>query len=617
MASNIRVTELDFDQIKENLKNYLRSQPQFTDYDFDASNLSVLIDLLAYNTHYNAVLSNMVANEMFLDTAIKRSSVVSLAKNINYVPRSVRSSRAMVTVTLSGVSGNPNFITLDRYTAFNTNIDGTTYTFYNKDAYTTTPVGGVYTFDNVELYQGRKSEFYFTVTNPGPAEKYVIPNNNVDTTTIQVAVQYGGIGSFSDTYVISTDITAVDDTSKIYYLQENTEGFYEIYFGDGILGRKLSADDVVKVTYLISDGADANVSTNIAVSWSTNTIANESSRTIATVSSPAGGADKETADQVRFNSLANYSAQNRVVTEEDYAALILENLPGAQSVNVWGGENNVPPVYGKTYISVKPKTGYVLTDMEKTRVLTDIIQPRSMVTADHEFVDPEYTYLGFGIDVKFNSTRTSKSAAQISSLIYNKVIEFMNINLERFNATFYRSQLEEQLMDVDDSVISVGVAYKMQKRLPLIPNVRLTGTNTIKFPAPVHPSQVSTSYFYFVDGNGIGHTAQIRDVPDTSPPDYNGTGTLRTFDVGTGTILDTVGVINYATGLITLDAASALTINGYLGNATVLYANAGAQENTTDITPAFNEILSLDDSSRDSIAAVDNGITINVTAVNN
>jgi hypothetical protein len=618
MANNVRVTELDFDQIKTNIKNFLRNQSQFTDYDFEASNLSVLMDILAYNTHYNAILANMVSNEMFLDTAIKRSSVVSLAKQLGYMPQSRRCATALINVELQNITGTPNFITLDPGKAFTTSIDGTAYNFYTLDSHVATPVSGVYTFSDIKLYQGRQLEFYYTVAaGSSPANKYEIPNADIDTQTIRVAVQYAGTSSYSETYQMATDITTIDSTSQVFFLQENTRGFYEIFFGDDVVGRNLDAGDTIKISYLVTDGAAANVSNTLDVNWTTTAIAGETAgdRTITTIIKPSGGLDKEDIESIRFRSINNYTAQGRAVTKTDYAKLIQDAAPGAESVNVWGGEKNDPPVYGKTFISIKPKTGYVLTTAEKTRIINDILTPRSVITAQHEFVDPTFTYLTFRIDVRYSSARTSRSAAQIQSLVDAEVRSFMTANLSKFNSIFYRSQLEEILMDVDDAILSVNVLFDLHKRLPLVPNVRLTFGSTINFPSKLHPNELRSSYFYFTDENGV-HAAQVRDVPDQSPPDYEGTGQLETFDLETGEILDRPGSVNYGTGIITLNASAPLVLSGYLGSATELIAYAGLQESVGDIFPGFNEILVLDEKTADPIANVRNGITINVVAVN-
>jgi hypothetical protein len=620
MANNVRVTELDFDTIKDNLKTYLRNQSQFTDYDFDASNLNVLLDILAYNTHYNAVLANMVSNEMFLDTALKRSSVVSLAKQINYTPQSRRSATANLTVAVSNVPSAPNFLTLEPYTQFTTIIDGTGFTFYNINSYSATPVNRTYTFTDVSVYQGRIVEQYFTVgANSSPVDRYEISNANTDTQTLQVLVQYNGVGQFDAVYTPVTDITEVNSASTVYYLQENTRGLYEIYFGDDVLGRKLNQGDIVKVRYLISDGGTANVSTNVPLSWSVNAIAGETAndRIITTVSKPAGGSERETIDSIRFRSLNNYTAQGRAVTKTDYATLISNYLPGVQSVNIWGGENNDPPQYGKTFISVKPKTGYVLTAAEKEFIVDEILKPRSVVTAQHEFVDPTLTYFNFNIDVRYSSAQTARTAAQIQTLVNDVVTEFMNTNLAKFNATFYSSQLEEQLMDIDNAILNVSVGYELVRRLPLVPNVRFTGAQNLQYPSKLHPAEIRSSHFYF-NTDGVIVPTQIRDVPDESPPDYEGAGTLKTFNLNTGAVINNnLGTVNYATGKVTINSNSALTLAGYIGNINQLYIYAGVQRAKVGaVFPGYNEFFLLDDAVAETISNVANGITINVVAVN-
>ena len=622
-SSSVRVTELDFDQIKVNIKNYLRNQSQFTDFDFDASNLSVLLDILAYNTHYNAVLANMISNEMFLDTALKRSSVVSLAKQLSYTPRSRRAAQSTVNIAVKNILSTPLVLNLDPYFVLTSNIDGNNYSFYTTQTYSTTSVSGTYTFNNVVVYQGRKLDYYFTIaSNPSPATKYVIPNTNIDTTTLQVSVQYGGVGGYSTPYTLVTDITTVTGTDKVYFLQENTQGYYEIFFGDDVIGANVHAGDVIKITYLITDGTSGNVSTTASVSWSSSDIAGEAStdRTITTISKPSGGSEKEDIDNVRFHSLHNYAAQGRAVTDNDYASIISSEVPGAQSINVWGGENNVPPKYGTTFVSIKPKTGFVLTDAEKTRIINEVLKPRGIVTAQHEFVDPEYCYLSFDVDVRYSANRSNLGAGDISTLVHDTIVSFMDTNLNRFGAAFYKSQLEGQLMDLDASILSVNVNYKLQKRLPLVPNVRYNVTDTIIFPAKIHPNKLRSSYFYNVlpanDGTGY-HLAQVRDFPNQSPPDYNGTGILRVIDLDTGEVLDdNIGSVYYAEGRITLVATALLVIHGFVSNNTEFLATAHVQEGEGDVFPAYNEILTLDDSVADPTAGVDNGITINVYAVN-
>jgi hypothetical protein len=436
---------------------------------------------------------------------------------------------------------------------------------------------------------------------------------------MQVLIQRNGVGQFDTLYTPVTDITAVDSDSTVYYVQENTRGLYEIYFGDDVLGQKLNQGDIVKVRYLISDGDAANVSTNVALSWSLNSIAGEGAndRTITTVSKPASGSEKETIDSIRFRSLNNYTAQGRAVTKTDYSTLISNYLPGIQSVNIWGGEENNPPQYGKTFISVKPKTGYVLTTAEKEYIINQVLKPRSIVTSVHEFVDPTLTYLNFDINVRYSSAQTAKTAAQIQTLVNDAVVSFMNTNLNQFNANFYRSQLEELIMDIDNAILNVNIEFKLLRRFGLIPNVRFTGAQTIQFPTKLHPAEIRSSYFYFNNSGSIV-PAQIRDVPDESPPDYEGTGTLKTYNLDNGAIVDdNLGTVDYGTGTVTINSNSVLTVAGYLGTVNELYVYAGVQGSVSAVFPSYNEFITLDDALAETICNVENGINISVLAVNN
>jgi hypothetical protein len=607
--ANTRVTELDFDQIKVNLKEFLRNQSQFTDYDFEGSNLSVLIDLLAYNTHYNAVLSNMISNEMFLDSAIKRSSVASLAKHLRYTPRSVRSATAKIRVTLTDVPGNPIFVTLEPFTVFNTIVDGLSLTFYNRDAYTTTPQTGAYVFDEVTLYQGRKLEFFYTVAvGADSSTKYVIPNTNVDTSSIRVQVTAASDGSVR-TYTLMNDITQARSDSTVYYLEENTDGLYQIFFGDGILGRKLEAGDNISIQYLISDGAAGNISNNLAVNWTFNSIAGESgvNRSALTLSKPSGGANSEGVEDIKFNAINRYTTQGRAVTMTDYAAIITTELAGAQSVNVWGGENNVPPDYGSVYISIKPRTGYIITDLEKDRIVKEVLRPRSLVTATHKFVEPVFTYLSPNITLTYDLNRTNKSAAALTDQANTLVNEFFNTNLQRFNAAFYYSQLVEQLMDLDDAIVSANVILTLQKRLAIEAGRSFSGIQ--QWPGKIEPGSITSNFWVYIDPiTAVLNTLRLRDSPDRMPPNPEGTGTLQLVDAVTNALVfNNIGTINYGTGVMNI---TNLPVTGYVGAATDVRIRAQTQDSSRDIEPGYNEILTQDDTRADVISNQTNGITI-------
>lgn len=608
--ANTRVTELDFDTIKQNLKLYLQEQSQFTDYDFEGSNLSVLLDLLSYNTHYNAVLANMISNEMFMDTALKRSSVASLAKHLRYTPNSIRSAVSKVRVTLTNIPSNPTYAILEPFTAFQTTVDGTELTFYNNVAYTAFPnSSGEYVFEEVIIYEGTALDFFYTILpNPGPDKKYAIPNANVDTSTIKVKVTYPN--GTVETFNRMDDITAANSTSTFYYLEEGTDGKYYIFFGDGILGKNPEAGSVVSIQYLISNGTGGNVSKNVAVTWNVASVAGEieDNRTVDTISKPAGGSNGDTVEQIRFSAINRYSTNGRAVTAKDYASIISSELPGAQSVNVWGGENQTPPSFGKIYISIKPKEGYVLTELEKQRIINEVLKPRSMVTLTHEFVDPIYSYLNLTANVVYNSALTNQSNFALVSQISDKVQTFIDTNLERFNSTFYPSQLQEQIMSLDDAIVSANLIIEVQKRITITAGTPFTGN--VKFPTRLHPGSLTSNFFIIVDAAGSLVKVKMRDFPNDMPPDYNGTGTIRLYNVTNGTIVnDNFGSVNYGTGLINIPN---LDVYGFIGASSDIRIMAEVQENSRDISPGFDEILILDDTTADATSNLKNGLTVNV-----
>ena len=322
MATSLKISELDFDEIKKNLKDFFKQQSEFTDYDFEGSGLSVLIDTLAYNTHYNAFYLNMAVNEVFIDSAVKRESVVSLAKLLNYTPKSVKGSVAKLAVTVNSVQGNPSSLIIDRYTAFTSTINSKVYTFYNIEPATIIPSSGIYKCDELLVYEGVFVVNKFTVApNPGPAQKFIIQNKNIDTDTLKVSVQSSSASTESTTFTRFTkDITELTGASEIYYLEQNALGYYEVYFGDGILGKILSKGNQVTLEYLTTSGEIANVSEKIQQSFSIATsIQGYTDVSIDVLQNSSGAAPEETIDEIRFNAVRNSAAQNRLVTTVDYA----------------------------------------------------------------------------------------------------------------------------------------------------------------------------------------------------------------------------------------------------------------------------------------------------------
>lgn len=607
---SLRITELDFDQIKTNLKDFLRSQEEFDSYDFEASGLAVLVELMAYNTHYNAYLANQQHNESFLDSAVKRESVVSKAKQLSYTPRSDTAAAATVNIDVVNPTGSPSYLTLNKYTPFSSSINGTTFTFVNTESVTINQQNNVYRFSSVILKEGSPYSYTFTSSNPGPSEKFVIPNDGVDTTTLTVTVRNSSTDTTSTTYTRVSDITKVTGDSTVYYLEENLQGKYEIFFGDGILGKKLTAGNVINVEYIITSGSVANVSPNFNQTFTlTGTIQGNTNVSVTVVQNSTGGSPKETIDQIKFNAPRSYVAQNRIVTKEDYNSVIRQNVGSVEAVTVWGGEDNIPPVYGKVFISLKPYNGYEVTPTQKAWIRKEIIAPRSIVGVIPEFVDPEYLYVNLEIQVKYNPSNTTLSASQIQDLVRATTTQHFSDELQKFNQGFVGSRLTSKINAADPSIFGSAISTKIQKRIK--PALNTEQSYTLYFNTKVHPGDLESTKFYYYN-SGVLLQTRIIDSPDQMPPDYNGTGSLYLYDSTTDTTIGPVGSVDYATGTVTI---SRLVVGGFIENQTDIRITVAQQETYGDVSVANNQILVMDDSTVSQALNRLAGITVNTVAI--
>lgn len=613
--ANLRIAELDFDQIKSNLKTYLESQSEFTDYDFEGSGLSVLLDILAYNTHYNAYLANMLANEMFLDSAVKRSSAVSLAKHLGYTPRSVTGSVAVLDIVVTGPTGTPTTLTLERYTPFSSVINGATYTFLNTEPITITPTGGVYRFDDVRVKEGTLLEYSYSVITPGPDEKYEIPNAAVDTSTLLVTVQTSTSDTTTFTYTEATDITALSGNSKVYFLEENPQGNYQIYFGDGILGQKLAAGNIVRIQYLVSLGTGSNVSGNLAQSFTADAqIGGSSNIAITVVSNSTGGRDRESISSIKFNAVRANQSGYRAVTKNDYATLIKSKYSQVESISVWGGEENTPPVYGKVYISLKPFDGFTVDALTKDEIQNTILKERQVLTTQPVFVDPDYIYVNIIANVNYNQSATTLTASNISNLVRGAISTYFSSNLQQFEKPFYHSELIKDISAVNSSIASVLAEIKVQKRLTPVLNVdnAYQAENLIQFNNRLHPGEFESTRF-FITVNGATVTVRLKDVPNQlGAAAYTGTGDIRMYNVSNDLDLGSVGTIDYANGTVGI---TGITPIGYPTGQFDIRLTCSAQEDSYNITASRNQIIVLDDSTESALSSRMPGVTVNVSTI--
>lgn len=516
MAERLQITELDFDTIKTNLKNFLRSQDTFKDYDFDGSALSILIDLLAYNTHYNAYYLNMVANEMFLDTAIVRDSVLSHAKELNYTPASSRAATAIVTVVVTPPSGNTQTaLTLDRFQSFESeSIDGTNYTFTTTAAKSVLKENGVFTFSNIELKQGTPQTYrqlYNNVINP--TREFVLPDENIDTTTLQVLVQESSTNTSTRTFTMSTDATIADGTSRVFFLEPATNNQYKMRFGDGVIGAALSNGNIIISSYLSTDGDAANY----ANSFSTSSIGGFSNVTVTSISPATGGAAQEDITSIKYRAPLAYTSQNRMVTPLDYETLIRNQYPAFQSLAVWGGESENPPIYGKVFLSYLLKENVLINETEKQRILDEIVIPNSVITVTPQFIDPDFIYLLLNVSIEFDPKTTTQTAGQIESLARTAIQDYMSAEFNKFGGTLVPSRLERTVDDVSQAIIGNHIAIQLQKRFtPLLNTVK---TYTINFGFPIHRGGLTDTFsstgFYVADTTGTERFVFVDEEPNS------------------------------------------------------------------------------------------------------
>lgn len=480
--SNIQITDLDFNDIKNNLKNYLKSQNTLKDYNFEGSALSVLLDVLSYNTQYNAYYLNMIANEMFLDSAIQRESVVSLAKLLNYTPKSSIAPEAIINIEVNQVTDSS--LTLPKNTAFlSENIEGVNYSFVTKDSSTVAVTGGQALFSNVSIKQGIISSISYEVdATTNPTYTFSIPDENVDTTTLLVSVQQSSSNTTYEIFTKASDVLLLTGESTVYFLQEGKNGLYQINFGDGTLGKKLNNGNIVNMSYLSTNGtsaAGANSFINMdAIGGFSNVI-------ISSVQSASYGQNKESIDSIKFQAPKSFAAQKRAVTKEDYITAIQQNNLGYSfdAVNVWGGQENDTPIYGQVFVSLKPTGSYNLTQLQKQRLLEDVIKPISVMTVTPTIVDPDYTYLQLTVNVLYDPSKTNSTASQIKNNIKTAISNLAANQLNTFNSTFNVTNFNNAINNVSPSILTNEISVQVQKKI--FPVLRQSTTYNLYYGVPL------------------------------------------------------------------------------------------------------------------------------------
>jgi hypothetical protein len=569
MADRLRVTELDFDAIKQNLKNFLKQQSEFTDYDFDGAGLSILLDILAYNTHYNAYYLNMVANESFLDTALLRDSVVSHAKTLGYTPYSTRAPVAIVNFTIDSTTTTPATATLPEGYAFLSNqIDSKAYNFVVLNDTTVTKSNTQFFFENLQIFEGQLITYSFIYDQgSNPKQVFTLPDTNIDTTTIKVVVNPSSSNTATATYTKVTDVLDISSTSEVFFLQEERDGNFQIYFGNDVVGKALPDGAIVSVTYLVTAGTEANKANNfVATATVVDSLNNGLSDFIITpVSAASGGADRESVDNIKFSAAARFSTQNRLVTFKDYETYILNNYPNIDSISVWGGEENEPPIYGKVLISMKPKENYYISEAEKRRIIDEIIKPKAIIAVQAEILDPEFLFILVDVEAQYDARKTTNTEAILKERIRNAIINYSNTFLNKFASKIIDSKLETAIDSVDtNAIIGNEIEIKVQKRFE--PELNTPQSYNIKFNVPLHRGTVadrfSSTEFDIVDSDGIRRSVVFEEVPQS----FTGISSVQVTNPGTGyTSTPTVTITGDGIGA----TAEAVVVNGTIQSISV------------------------------------------------
>ena len=583
MASNkFVVSDLDFDAIKSNLKAFLQDQAEFSDYNFEGSGFAVLLDTLAYNTHYLGFNANMVANEMYLDSADIRKNVVSLAKMLGYTPSSAKSPIADVDITLNNATGST--VTMNKGTSFTSSIDNTTFQFVTNQDLTISPQDGVYKFSNVNLYEGTLVTFRYTVDSTDVDQKFVIPSVNADTSTLKVTVQNSSTDTTLNTYTLASGLRSLDNTSKAYFLQETDTGKFQVYFGDDVIGKKLSDGNIVILEYIVTNKEESNGASSFTLSSSVGGFTDVS---ITTNSNAQGGAEPETKESIRFNAPLQYTSQDRAVTTTDYETLVRSIYPNASSISAWGGEDDETPVYGVVKIAIKAASGTTITNATKTDIVTKL-KPYNVASVRPEIVDPETTSLVLTSNAKYDKKSTSKTADTLKSEIITAITNYNTNTLSQFDGVFRYSKVTGLIDDVDTAILSNITTLKMRKEftptLSSSTKYDIYFRNAIYNPHSGHDSVVDSTGFK-VAGNS-----------NEMFFDDDGQGNIRVYYLVSGikTIHNaTQGTIDYSTGQITINSLNVASISNIRG-ATSTKIEITVQPSSNDIVPVRDQILEID-----------------------
>ena len=590
----LNVTEFDFDEVKDNLKVFMRNQTEFKDYDFEGSGLSALLDVLAYNTHYLGFNANMLANEMFLDSSQLRSSVVSHAKTLGYTTRSSTAAKAVVDVFLNTTNASA---TMPAGTVFTSSVGNTSYQFVTTQSVTAFNSGSFVQFNNVTIAEGSFVATRYTADTQNVEQRFVINDDRADTTTLTIKVQNSATDTGSATYTRATDIAGLTSTSNVYFLQEVEDGKFEVYFGDGILGNAVEDGNIIIMNYVVTNKGAANGASVFSSSAAIDTV---NSVNVRTVSSSAGGSEPESIESVKYNAPLDYASQGRCVTTEDYKTYVRQLFANTQAVSVWGGENgsfnSVTGVsdieeYGKVFISIKSTTGLNLNNIQKSQLVKSL-SPYTVASITPVVVDPESLYIILNCNFKYDSNATTSSKESLETLVSNTISTYNTDYLKVFNSIFRHSQFTYLVDNTDNSILSNITTVSLGSFYT--PNTTGSFSFTIQFGNSLfHPH----SGHNVSEGGIIASTGfYIQDNTNEMFFDEDGSGNLRIYYLVSGVRTyhsEVAGTVNYATGLVSVNPVYITSVSNVDNNVSTAI-RLTASPASTDIVGKRNQIIEID-----------------------
>jgi len=606
MASNTSITlaTLDFDTLKSNLVSFLQSQPQFADYNFSGSNLSVLLDVLSYNTYLNAFYLNMAISESFLDSAQLLSSVISKAKELNYVPRSYRSSQAFLTCVFP--QSNLSVLKLPRGTRFAGKNQNGTFQYVTEEALVQYPAGGVFTFANLQVFEGKYVTDAYVVDSTIQNQQFILSNQNVDTNSITVNV-VANSGSSNVLYTPASSLFGVSNTSPVYFLQATANGYYQLQFGDGVFGLAPTNGSTIIANYVITSGTDGNEASNFTLVDNIGVINGYGGAIIPTISAnnSFGGANSETIESIRFNAPRSFQTQERAVTVNDFQQLVLANFPDVRACYAYGGETTNTVSFGTVFVSAISNAGYNLSNGEKNDIEAFLLD-RVTLGITPKMIDPEYIYLDLNVNVEYDPNQTSYTSVDIQNLTSNTIVAYNSSSLEDFNTEFKYSQLTQAINNEDPCISSCEMSVVMKQSVS--PSLNTSQTLSVSFQNPLKPGSILSSQFTsngqiysFTDYNPNNNTFQFEQstsglsIINTSNKLY-----LQNITVANQQSYAAIGTVNYENGQISIGN---ITINDFMGGAGVVFYASPVNEN---IFVTGNTILEID---------IETGLTISTSTV--